>query len=223
MPRQVKASLPARAVPVMEWLVGLSEQEFRALVDKAISGGPVRSRTELADRLKDALPDTPPSRGSELVTEIFSLINLHSTHGWPIEEIAAVAASSKSLSLGDEQQEMLQGRLVELVSDPVIMGLARAFDFQGEHQYLLHFARIVSDIRPIPDDSGDGAVIGAIITHTLKLDYHSIRGREEIYLSLDDTDLEDLGEAVERAKRESKSLEELIRAAGLTDFSRSAE
>jgi hypothetical protein len=207
----------------MKWLAELPEQDFKTLQDKVTSGGPIQSRTQLADRIQNALPEIPDSRGTELVREIFSLLNLHFTHDWPIDEIAAQGASSKSLSLNDEQQEALRRRLIEAVSIPLIVKLAKASEIYGEHQNLFHFARIVSDIRPIPDDSPDSAIIGAIITHTLRLNYHTAHGREDLYVALDDKDLEDLGKAVERAKRETRSLEKFIKSADLTDFTGIAE
>ena len=98
MPRPVKVSVPARAVPVMKWLASLSDQEFQSLLDRVSNGDDhMLSRTELGNRIQDAFPDAPSTRGAELVTELYSLINLNSTHGWLIDDIVAVASSASLL------------------------------------------------------------------------------------------------------------------------------
>jgi hypothetical protein len=117
----------------------------------------------------------------------------------------------------------LSRRLYTLASNPSVTRLAKAFMVYGEYPNLLHTSAITNDIRPVFDGAPEKGVTGAMIVHTLKLDYHSAKGREELYVALDDNDLEDLGEAVERAKRASRAVARFIESAGLVDLTGSSE
>lgn len=223
MPRPIRISIPQRAIAVMQWLTELSAQDFDSLLSKISEDDPAGSRTELVDRVRAAVPDAPAPRAAELVSELFSLLILHFSHGWELDQIAEKAAASQSLSLNHEQQIVLKRRLLDTVSNPLITRLARAYDVYGEHQNVLHTSRILNDLRPIFEEDSNGSLIGVIITHTLKLDYHSSRGREELYVALDDNDLEALGEDIIRARKEGQGIEEFIKSVGLTDLTESIE
>jgi hypothetical protein len=223
MARTVRLSLPSRAVPVLTWLAELDDEEFLALRDAVADDETIESRTALGERFDEAISNAPDGRGRQLVNELFGFLGLHFTHGWAIEEIAYKASADGSLSLDGEQRENLKDRLVELTKIPIVNRLARAFDGYGNHQNLLHLTQILTDARPVFDDSLEGEVVGVIITHTIKIDYHSASGRQEIYITLDADDLEELEEAVARAKREAGSLAKFMKSASLTDLSRSAE
>ena len=93
----------------------------------------------------------------------------------------------------------------------------------GEHPNLLHYSQILNDIRPVFDGAHSDDLVGVVITHTLKLEYHSGRGREEIYIALDDADLEELGDAIARARSQSDKLGSFVKSAGLSDLSKSGE
>jgi hypothetical protein len=223
MPRSPRISIPQRSVAVLKWLVNLSEQDFDSLLSEMPAGDAVPSRAEVVTRLREALPDAPAARAEELVSEVFSLLLLHFAHNWEIEEIAENAAASSSLALSSDQQPALKARLAAIASNPILILLARAYDIAGEHQFLLHESRIMSDIRPIHKGGPGSAIVGAVITHILKLEYHALGGREELYVALNDQDLEELGEAVARAKEESQSLEAFIKSVNVQDLSASTE
>jgi hypothetical protein len=208
----------------MKWLASLSDQEFQTLLATvSTEDDSIQSRTQLVKRIQDAVSEAPSRRGAELVTELYSLIGLNVTHGWPIEEVLDKATSSRTVELEDKQKEILRRRLIELSMSPIVNKLARAANVYSEHAKLLHTAQVISDIRPVFDDASDGSIVGAVIAHTLILNYHSASGREELYVALDDVDLEELADAIARARSQSQQLEKLIKSAGLADLSRSAQ
>jgi hypothetical protein len=223
MPRPIRISIPQRGVAVLKWFANLPEQDFELILSALQDGDAVQSRSDVVTQLQEALPDAPAQRAEELVSEVFSLLLLNFSHNWEIEEIAEKAAASLSLALNPDQQLVLKTRLSAISSNPILILLAKAYDVAAEHQNLLHESRIISDIRPVHKSGPGSPVVGAIITHILKLEYHSLRGREELYVALNDQDLEELGEAVARAKDESQSLEAFIKSANVQDLSASTE
>lgn len=223
MPRPVSMSIPQRAVPVLRWLADLPERDFQLLLSKLSDADTARSRSEVVDRLEQALPDDDSDRAGELITEIFNLLMLHHSHFWSVEEIAREAATSPLLKLDSEARSALEIRLSAIASNQALIVLSKAYDLTGEHQYLMHESRMMNDIRPIREDGPNGAIVGAIITHILKIEYHALRGREEIYIALTDEDLDELGDVIVRAKEESQALEAFIKSANIQDLSASME
>jgi hypothetical protein len=223
MPRPIRISLPPRALPVLQWLANLPAQDFEIVLSKLSDGDAVRSRSGLVTVIREALPDAPTTLAEELVSEVLSLLLLHFRHNWEIEEIAENAAASPSLRLTPDEQVVLSARLSAISSNPSVMLLAKAYDIAGEHQYLLHESRIMSDIRPIYNEGPESTVVGAVVTHVLKLEYHSVQGRQELYAAMNDQDLEELGNAVAQAKERGQSLEAIIKQANIQDLSESME
>ena len=218
----VRVSVPQRAIAVMTWLAELPEADFGSLLSKITDGEPVSSRTELVDRFRQAVPDAPAARSDELVSELISLISLNISYDWDINQIADSASTSRSLSLNSEQRQVLSRRLSQAISDPTLLKLAKAIILSGEYQNLLHTSSVSTDMRPVFESTRPNRIIGAVITHTIKLEYHALRGREELYISLDNDDLEQLRDAVTRAIRERQALEEFIKSADLPDLSDSS-
>lgn len=82
----------------------------------------------------------------------------------------------------------------------------RAGRVRFDHALHMHDAGIVTDIRPIFDLSAS-AIEGAVITHVLKIDYASnFEDDKNIYLAVDDSDLDKLESVIKRARRKAISL-----------------
>jgi hypothetical protein len=77
-------------------------------------------------------------------------------------------------------------------------------------------ARILTDLRPIFGGEVD-APKAMIIVHTLKLSYHdAATGKhEELFVAIDDEDIEKLKRILERAERKAKSLVSRLQLAGI--------
>jgi len=148
---------------------------------------------------------------------LFSLLSLHFAHDWPTDGIAMRVARDQALGLEPEQQPGFEQWLTRVLSSRTITRLAKAFDIAIDYQFLFHVARILTDIRPVFADSPDD-LLGAVVTHTLKIDFYTREGHDELYVAMNDDDLAELERAVQRAKVKGESLRKVLKDAGLAQM-----
>lgn len=133
----------------------------------------------------------------------------------------AAAAYTAGVQAGPEWTPEKLASLLALVEK--LMGCdtlrlsAAALDLAYDFASLLMGTRILTDIRPIYDDSGD-EIKGAVVSHTLRIFYDSRAGESELSLTLDLSDIEVLKAQCERALRKMKSAEQLLLKAKIPMF-----
>lgn len=94
-------------------------------------------------------------------------------------------------------RELGELRLELLTLDSLVF-VVKAIDLAFEHTNLLQSAKIITDIRPI-FDHGDNNIMGAVISHTLRIRYDSASGDNSISIAMDEADVRSLLEACTRA------------------------
>jgi hypothetical protein len=110
-----------------------------------------------------------------------------------------------------DQKAQLKTRLTVLLAvEGGFKMSARATDVLTEHQNYYLGARILTDMRPIFAENTENLPAGIVLTHSLKLSYHSGARREEIFITLDNSDLERLKKIINRAEDKSKTLKQFI-------------
>ena len=76
--------------------------------------------------------------------------------------------------------------------------------FENAHHF--HDANIITDIRPIFDVAAS-AIQGAVISHVLRIDFaSSSEDDKNLFLAVDDSDLDKLESVVKRARRKAIAL-----------------
>lgn len=91
---------------------------------------------------------------------------------------------------------------------------AKAFDVQHEYEKLFASARILSDLRPVFDQTGNEP-IGTIAVHNLKLTYFEGGEYKHIFIALDKSDLAVLRKALDRAESKSAGMERSAKKLGI--------
>src|SRR5207248_2689610 len=137
----------------------------------------------------DSIPKVPnvsPEDVARLMESLQSMYAVQAYHEVPLEEfvsdIADAFRSNKELDSSTESK--FRVRLAETLNIAPLRVAAKAALLHADHEHTFCTARILSDIRPVYDDGVKGPPSGAIITHTLKLDYHDGPSGElsEIYI-----------------------------------------
>jgi hypothetical protein len=85
-----------------------------------------------------------------------------------------------------------------LIESSAIRLVTKAMQLSYDYANLLRKAHIVTDLRPLFDESGN-SVEAAVVTHTLRVAYHSDDGAHDISLAMDLKDIRNLKEQCERA------------------------
>lgn len=103
----------------------------------------------------------------------------------------------------------------KILSSAPIALYAKARDLAFDFERLYARARILTDIRPVYDDHRDD-IVGANITQTLRLDFHtSEEGTKSLTFALDIPDIEQLKKCCEDALRKAQVARLLIEKNGL--------
>ena len=109
----------------------------------------------------------------------------------------------------------LRPLLIQLFSQEPIDVASKAVDLAYEYANLLSSTRIVTDIRPVYDDSGD-RIMAAVVSQTLRIRYTSADGDHSISLAMDEDDLEQLRESCEKALRKALAAQDLLKTAKIS-------
>lgn len=122
--------------------------------------------------------------------------------GWMSEDDEAseevLESMTEALSASDQWSEEdaalwaeVSGELAEIAGRRTFRRLSEAFDLSIEHQHLWQEARIVTDIRPLYAEK-QTEMDGALVSQVFRLRFGSLHGAQEIYVSLDRDDIEQL-------------------------------
>lgn len=219
MPSISGMSVPKRAYPALKLLASMDDAGFRQLSEKfAEESTGAASPRSLAQQIDGAAPGVDGESSKELIAMLVNLSALHFTHGWSLPEIGKVIENTADIGFEESERTVISQRLITLLSSSQVGGIAKATDIAYEHPATFHNARIVSDIRPVFGDDATDDPLGAVITHTLNVDYFDRKGHEALYVTLTTEELAELATVIERAQRKSASIRRLIETSGLREF-----
>lgn len=120
------------------------------------------------------------------------------------------------------KNDLEEGHLQKVLSNVLALRnlelVYRVGRIRFDHAHHMHDAGIVTDLRPIFDFSAT-KIECAVISHVLKIDYAGTaeEGRN-LYLAVDDADLEKLEIAIKRARRKAAALKVFAGDANLKIF-----
>lgn len=134
------------------------------------------------------------------------------------EEITSVlrTTSAEDLRLAEGEEEGFKDKLSKLLSLKVVDVSARAASVRGDYLKTFSDAKILTDIRPVFAET-IGDPIGAVISHTLKIEYHE-DGHKRFYVVLDAEDLRKLKTALKKAESKAAALKSTLAKSGVADL-----
>jgi hypothetical protein len=127
-------------------------------------------------------------------------------------------------AIQQDEALVLERRFQRLLDCRSLMNASKAIGLRTDFPNTFCDAKILTDVRPVFGDDPKQPPSGAIITHTLKIEYHHGGGRpQEFYVGLDAEDVDTLARAVQRARDKSSSLRDLLQRAGTADLDAGAK
>lgn len=109
-------------------------------------------------------------------------------------------------------------RLESLLSIETINVISKSARLQRDGERLYCASKILSDIRPVFKADAKVRPIGAVITHSLKLDYHEGQDTRLFFVVLDSEDLIALRRVLDRAIAKDKTLRKLLKGTRLLEL-----
>ncbi|WP_439882667.1 hypothetical protein ACSX1A_05745 [Pontibacter sp. MBLB2868] len=149
----------------------------------------------------------------ELGTTLFSLGSILSSEEFSTEEISKELSESFNENLEEELQKdellELENKLITLFSNYENLKLTfKALLLLTENEKSFSEARILSDIRMVFNDNLEDKKRNAVIINQLKIEYRKANQKEELFVSLDTSDLKKLKAQIERALQKEELLKE---------------
>jgi hypothetical protein len=131
------------------------------------------------------------------------------------EFLRDILSSEFVSGMTDAQQSNLGERLPALFSIKALFISAKAVNVMFDTPAHFTGVRILTDLRPVFDRSDANTIEAAVITHTLRLNYHGTE-REELFLAVDSNDLDRIQDAIVRAREKAKAIESAVTKSGIT-------
>src|SRR5262249_37735468 len=138
-----------------------------------------------------------PEVAESLLRQILSLTSLERQRGLTADEVLSGLLyglrHTENPWSEDEiaRWQQREPELRRLLEHPQIWRVSKTLDLSYDYANLLQEARIVSDIRPVFDQSAT-QIEAAVVSFTLRLRYDSLDGNHGISIALNQSDVETL-------------------------------
>ena len=212
-------SLPPAIRPALEALRGVTTSQVQALVAELDAPPMPRSPGAFRQALtgKTAGYSETPTR---LVNTMLALaVVMARNPDVTVQQLADDVSSSEDLQVPVEDRPAFAKKVQVLLECRAIHLMAKATDLQLDRQAVFTGSRILSDIRPIFEKGkSDQSPAGAVVSHTLKIEYLRRGNHKEFFVALDQHDLDQMNETIDNAHKKAAGISALLNAAGITEF-----
>jgi len=132
------------------------------------------------------------------------------------ELVASQVTDADGQALADAEAPLLSQRVAEILEITALRISVRALGLAVSNERNLLSSRVVTDIRPVFDDSKSTLASRILFLHRLHL--HCTHGElhEELSITIDRTDLQSLIDQLTRAKDKEAAMREALKPAGFS-------
>jgi hypothetical protein len=179
---------------------------------------PMRPR-ELRKALADILPDLSPDNIRSVVSQLMSIYALKRQHHLSNKELLdGLLYGFRNAKWTDEQiacWRAVEPQLDELFSLGPIATVVKTLELSFDYENVFYNSKIITDIRPIFNENAS-KIEGILVSYILRLYYDSADGNNKnMSIALDQTDVENLLQACERALKKAKTAKEFTQSSGI--------
>ena len=218
----VNIGMPPKEVVHFRQLAEIGLETLTRLAEELSARRPLLNSQELAKSVAEST-----SVGLPIVSSALGLLNrlamIQRRFDLSVDElISGVTANLEQLpyeewnvSHRDAWTGISQFLTAFLNSPNAVTMSAKASDLLVEQRTVLCSSRIVTDARPVFDDSAE-SVIGVVQVHTLVLRCSEAGMHKDYYIACDSDDLQNLKKQIERAEKKERLMSAKLEIAGLT-------
>lgn len=197
--------IPPAAVPTLRALVALSQDDYDSIVGAISSIHDMQlSNIPAAVSSADVDIDVPPF---DVATTLVSLMILAWSRGWSEREVARnVAFAERSPAEDEATGRLLEERLARLLELRPVQVTAATVDASYQER-MYEEAVVTTDVRPVFSPDGDDKPIAGLLNYELRIEYaHHDGSSEAFFVALDDTDVQELLDALTVAQKRGAAL-----------------
>lgn len=208
----------------IEKIITLNSAVFENLIDALKNSNPSFHLKKLADTVclkikQKGIEDLTKDDLLNILEAIVSLYPLQAYSSLTIEDLAsslgeAVAELEDFHNVTEEQKKIFEARITTLLSINGALDVAsKVGELLLEYEHLFLGSRIITDIRPVFDSDLNKIPAGALLVHTLKLEYKQGNEEKDFYIALDTNDVKKLREQLDRAEQKAESIKLMLNQA----------
>jgi hypothetical protein len=222
-PRTIRLLMPKRiSVPpsIVPQLALIAEQGDKLHFLKSITDAldPAERTTTRIAKIFAVKAKISISDARKIITQIMSLNLLGSSMGSSpaaifdnVTESLADAHARDSKIVNLDKWKAAKASLEELLSPAHPLGLVqKTTRLRYEHQNILHRISILTDVRPVFDDTARVIQLMSV-GYVLEIEYHDGTDRRQTFFALDAEDVTALKSACERAETKTATLKEKLK------------
>lgn len=208
---QATLRVPENAIAVLTEFAELAVDKTESLLSSLGESATTYGRPVLIAAVRAAFPAWDESSAKDLVSVWLSLHSVKKALALTDNQaVAAAAARSPDLKMEETTRTALADRLTRALSASQVEMTVLGEDLLREHEHSFRGARILTDIRPLFREGSERHIDGAVVVHSLRLNYEDV-DRKSLHVAMDNTDLAELLSVVERAIRKQERLEALLK------------
>jgi hypothetical protein len=203
-------------------LSSLTDERFAA-IEKGLSQVEMASSTaELASKIA-ILPEVDEDQLGKIFRSVRGLTDFlaeGATLDQIIDDVVSICLRKKLTQ--ETEIPKLRSRLFVLLSNNLIYYAYKAQDLVTENENVFLSCRIISDIRPIFEVNLEESPKVGLIMHNLHIHYQSDESgpHQDIYFSLNSSDVQSLIAALERAETKEETLENIMTKSSMININK---
>jgi hypothetical protein len=206
--------IPKRYIPVLNDIRSLPDAAVTELLQALESSSITTTPDDLAAHIVESVPSIPKEKLERIVDTLYSLYHVREFSEFNrasfLTELVEGLRRNEKLEISDAELPSLQERFKKLLSIKTLESISKAIGLQRDGERLYCESKIISDIRPVFGEDVKSRPVAAAVTHTLKISYHEDGDHKQFFVILDDVDLDELQEIVERAKTKAGTLSDFL-------------
>lgn len=130
-----------------------------------------------------------------------------------IKELVEALHEETNLDLTENEIICFNKNLKKLLSVQPISVVSKAIGVLYDCDNILQHARVLTDIRPVFGYGDDDSIMASVIVHTLRLHYVKDHEEKDIFVTVDNDDIDNLIAILQRAKKKALQSEKLLNEA----------
>ena len=194
--------------------------ELKQKICEQLSIAPIGlSPSALIDFASNNIDNLSKERIGDIYQIYFNLIRAKESINVEMDEFLEILSNSLNQTGVEELQptrEVIEDFKKMLLSSGNTLITAKVIDLMTENQKTFVNARIYQDIRPAFDDSEN--LLGSVVIHNLKILFKEDDNIKELYISLDDNDLEKVILVFKKAQERLKLIKTQFETAKLIEI-----
>lgn len=212
-------TIPIEYQPGFSELLELEEDQARELVSALKEIRATRNRRGLRRSVTSEVDSIERPKLDEIMDMLISLFGLRESLDVSTSEFVSIILEAMEESELEgigfpeaKSRESFETLLAEILEIESLEISAKAVSLVYEQDHIIHGGfRVLTDLRPIfGSDPADTSTLAAMVTYTLKFEYHEGSEVKELFAALNARQVDELLQSLERAKAKAESLEHAL-------------